>query len=149
MKLSDPPPSPTSYFFPQINPVEDSPRSPLSDSVGIFHAISGTPTSASTSILWYRRPRPAVIPLSWLDLHTQELEIYDVGFLFLFPMETPIVTRMIKHSFYCLFYMIREARELTEQVFNQIMRHGIISWAQLFFKQDYFSVWIRQVFPVF
>ncbi|KAF3857338.1 hypothetical protein F7725_009197 [Dissostichus mawsoni] len=39
----------------QINPVEDGNRSTLSDSMGIFNAISGTPTSAtphgSTTIL--------------------------------------------------------------------------------------------------
>ncbi|XP_029696132.1 dedicator of cytokinesis protein 9-like isoform X2 [Takifugu rubripes] len=41
----------SSIMHEQINPVEDSPRSPLSDSVGIFHAISGTPTSTSTTIV--------------------------------------------------------------------------------------------------
>ncbi len=47
------------WLFFQINPVEDGARSTLSDSLGIFNAISGTPTSAnppgSSSILWAGR----------------------------------------------------------------------------------------------
>ncbi|XP_074520400.1 dedicator of cytokinesis protein 9 isoform X4 [Halichoeres trimaculatus] len=35
----------------QINPVEDGTRSALSDSMGIFNAISGTPSGGSTTIL--------------------------------------------------------------------------------------------------
>uniref|UniRef100_A0A3B4YRK3 Dedicator of cytokinesis 9b n=1 Tax=Seriola lalandi dorsalis TaxID=1841481 RepID=A0A3B4YRK3_SERLL len=42
----------SSIMHEQINPVEDGTRSTLSDSMGIFNAISGTPTSAS------RLPRP-------------------------------------------------------------------------------------------
>ncbi|XP_055361068.1 dedicator of cytokinesis protein 9 isoform X6 [Betta splendens] len=45
----------SSIMHEQINPVEDGSRSALSDSMGIFNAISGTPTSAnahgSTTIL--------------------------------------------------------------------------------------------------
>ncbi|KAM9820909.1 LOW QUALITY PROTEIN: dedicator of cytokinesis protein 9-like [Neosynchiropus ocellatus] len=37
----------SSIMHEQINPVEDSNRSALSDSLGIFNAISGTPSSAS------------------------------------------------------------------------------------------------------
>lgn len=42
----------------QINPVEDGTRSALSDSMGIFNAISGTPGGGSTSVLWSRPPHP-------------------------------------------------------------------------------------------
>lgn len=34
-------------LFSQIFPVEDGARNALSDSMGIFNAISGTPTSAN------------------------------------------------------------------------------------------------------
>lgn len=55
-------------LLPQINPVEDGTRSALSDSMGIFNAISGTPTSAhphgSAAILWDGRFNSSLLPYS-------------------------------------------------------------------------------------
>lgn len=52
-----------------INPVDDGARNTLSDSMGIFNAISGTPTSAhgSTTILWYSQTHTFITTKDWLN----------------------------------------------------------------------------------
>lgn len=115
--------------------------------MGIFHAISGTPSSGSSTILWYRRARPAIILLSLL------CEKCDVGFLLMFPMETPTMRRVVivsKSFFYCLCYILtREAHDLIEQVSNLIMWHDIILIVLPYFYYEMIRqtrrlrVWIR------
>lgn len=84
--------------------------------MGIFNAISGTPTSAhsSTTVLWKKQTRAFISTKHWLNLQIQPIwthsnttwshhplffvscfrchELLSVGPLFLFPMETPVNT---------------------------------------------------------